>query len=394
MKYKSLKRCFHDPAIDEKAEYTKRISQENTKILDFKIHGDPAFFTISSEVFDLCFRIQQKNAELSRLSQQIPSLRTMLNRCLLKEIEMSNEIEGVHSSRKELLAAQKGLKENKHGRFAGQLRQYQNLLGSIPQMPRSSREIRNLYDLLLIEDIRAEEPESLPDGQIFRADSVSVISSKGPVHTGVSPETEIIRILNETLDQLSKEKSLISASILHFVFGYVHPFYDGNGRLSRYLSTVILAQDFEMAGILQLSLILRENRSKYYKAFELCESQMNRADLTPFLISFLELILLSFESGFELLSGSFHDYQKGIEKLKSLNLSKNSYEFMKLMLINLLFGYQSLSVYEIAEEMNISISTARSLVRKCREFLFEDKEGKSKQYTLHRNFLSTEPQSE
>ena len=34
---------------------------------------------------------------------------------------------------------------------------------------------------------------------------------------------------------------LVKASIVHFFFEYIHPFYDGNGRFGRYLLSLYLA---------------------------------------------------------------------------------------------------------------------------------------------------------
>lgn len=386
MKYKLLKSVFHDPSADFEAEYKKRISQENTNILSFSIHGYPAFFTGSSDVLELCYKIQQINAKIARLTSQIPALDTLLMRCLIKEIQMSNEIEGVHSSRKELLAIQNSADKDIHTRFAGQLRQYRQLLRSKPAVPEDSSGIRALYDALLIEDIRAVSSENLPDGELFRASPVSVVNGNGVIHSGIMPEKEMIRILDRTLHRLQNTVPLVAAAVFHFVFGYVHPFYDGNGRLNRYLSTAMLAQDFEMAGVLQLSLVIREHRHKYYKAFEQCESELNRGDLTPFLITFLELILMSFENGADLLQESSRLYTEGLKTLKNKNLPRHHQEFLHLMLKNMLFGYQGLTYTEIADELSISESTARNLVRKFRLLLYEEKTGKVKTFSLNRDF--------
>lgn len=388
MKYKTLESCFHDPGMDEKAEYEKRFSQENTCHLALKIHDYPAFFTITSEVFQLCCEIQQQNAEVAKLTARIPSLDTLLFRCLLQEIQMSNDIEGVHSSRKELLAIQNRLiKQQAHTRFAGQLRQYEALFNEKPKRPADSHEIRSIYDALLMEDVRADNPENLPDGECFRKDSVCITNGQDVIYHGIVPEDKIISALDSVLVQLAGQPAIIAGSVFHFVFEYVHPFYDGNGRMGRYLSTKILAENLELAGVLQLSLVLRENKSKYYKAFRQCESKMNCGDLTPFLIIFLELILLSFDSAIDLLHELSADHERGTGLIKSLNLSKRHEEFLELMLSNLLFGYQSLSIADISAALSVSSSTARNLVQKHSKYLYPQKDGRIHRFTLHRNFL-------
>ncbi len=35
---------------------------------------------------------------------------------------------------------------------------------------------------------------------------------------------------------------LVSIAVFHYLFGYVHPFYDGNGRMARYLSSIFCSE--------------------------------------------------------------------------------------------------------------------------------------------------------
>lgn len=387
MKYKSLKSCFHDSKSDENEVYKQRINQDNTEKLSFKIGKYPAFYTKNNEVFELCYEIMEKNAELAKLSAKVPSLNTMLIQCLLKEIQMSNEIEGIHSSKKELIDIQENMNPDPASKFAGQVKQYSSLINSDIKIPETSEDIRSIYDLLLKKEIERLSPDDLPDGNLFRKEGVSVVNGLGPVHKGVLPEEEIIRILDTTLTALKQEKPLISASVFHFVFGYVHPFYDGNGRLGRYLSTLFLSQKLELTGILQLSLILREQKSKYYKIFELCESELNMGDITPFLITFLELILDSFNSGVELISENYSRYTAGSTKIKTMNLSRGETDFLKLMLQNCLFGYKPLTYPEISECLKVSDTTVRNMVHKYGDFLYKDKAGRAKAFTLNRAFF-------
>ena len=40
----------------------------------------------------------------------------------------------------------------------------------------------------------------------------------------------------------------------------------------------------------RLSFVIKDNLSKYYKAFRTCNDKHNRGDLTPFVIMFLEVV--------------------------------------------------------------------------------------------------------
>lgn len=81
---------------------------------------------------------------------------------------------------------------------------------------------------------------------------------------------------------------LIRAGVAHFYFVVIHPFEDGNGRITRALTDMALAQD-ERLGVRYYSLSsqIMEERDAYYEALEKC-SNANSTDITGWLIWFLE----------------------------------------------------------------------------------------------------------
>ena len=64
----------------------------------------------------------------------------------------------------------------------------------------------------------------------FRRKSVSVYSPHmKEIHRGISGETEIIACMEKALFILHNKSipPLIRISVFHYLFGYIHPFYDG-----------------------------------------------------------------------------------------------------------------------------------------------------------------------
>lgn len=76
----------------------------------------------------------------------------------------------------------------------------------------------------------------------------------------------------------------------HFLFEYVHPFYDGNGRTGRYLLALYLNHDLTMPTVLSLSRTIAENKNAYYKAFMEAEDKLNCGELTLFVNTILGFI--------------------------------------------------------------------------------------------------------
>lgn len=83
---------------------------------------------------------------------------------------------------------------------------------------------------------------------------------------------------------------VVRAIAVHFAFGYIHPFEDGNGRTARALFYwSMLSQKYWLAEFLTISAILKKAPGKYTEAFQYSETDEN--DLTYFLVYQLEVII-------------------------------------------------------------------------------------------------------
>lgn len=81
-----------------------------------------------------------------------------------------------------------------------------------------------------------------------------------------------------------------AAIAAHFVFEYVHPFYDGNGRTGRYLLALYLSRPLSLLTSLSLSRVIAQHKTEYYRAFKEVELPLNHGEVTPFVICLLDLI--------------------------------------------------------------------------------------------------------
>lgn len=157
-------------------------------------------------------------------------------------------------------------------------------------MPERPEGIRSIYDKVTDGEIPGDK---LPDGKLFRAQGVEIIQGGGQIdHRGLEPEEKIAAAISKMLDisRSSEIPALIRGIVAHYLFEYIHPFYDGTGRTSRYLLSLMLSETLSTATTLSLSRIIAENRGVYYRAFKTAEKPLNRGELTFFVISMLELI--------------------------------------------------------------------------------------------------------
>ena len=101
----------------------------------------------------------------------------------------------------------------------------------------------------------------------------------------------------ETLD------GLFRAGISHFWLVSIHPFVDGNGRVSRAIADMALAQD-EQTGkrLYSISSQIMKDRSSYYDVLE--RTQKGDGDVTEWLAWFFEMFEKSIEESKKLISKS------------------------------------------------------------------------------------------
>lgn len=74
-----------------------------------------------------------------------------------------------------------------------------------------------------------------PDGELFRTGLVFVSGGNKYLHQGDVGEVAINDDLTKLIIFMNDPKcpSLVKAIITHYFFEYVHPFFDGNGRMER-----------------------------------------------------------------------------------------------------------------------------------------------------------------
>ncbi len=75
-----------------------------------------------------------------------------------------------------------------------------------------------------------------------------------------------------------EEHPAVRAALGHFIFVYVHPYPDGNGRIARFLMNAMLA-----SGGYPWTVIKQESRSTYFQALSAASSEQNIAPFAGFL---------------------------------------------------------------------------------------------------------------
>lgn len=128
---------------------------------------------------------------------------------------------------------------------------------------------------------------------VFRQTTVVVRNSRSGEVTFRPPAAGVVKDqiaeLNAFINNSKEEDihSILKSGIVHYEFVRIHPFSDGNGRVARCLSTLILYQEgYDIRKFFSLEEYFDRNAVDYYKALQSVSE--NDGDLTVWLEYFVE----------------------------------------------------------------------------------------------------------
>lgn len=358
-KYRSMRKAYYD--LKQKPEDVRRELAARTESLStirpaFQIGSHPAFIMYCDEMIRSVSAIHRGCRRVERLVQKLPgvALRQYINQALVEEIHQTNEMENVHSTRKEIRESMEWVEQGRHGsRFEGMIRKYILLLGDEKIPLKSCRDMRALYDSFVLDEVLREDPDNGPDGMYFRSGAVGVHDRHDRrIHEGVFPESAINEAMEHALDFLNNEEYdlFIRVAAFHYLFGYIHPFYDGNGRMSRFISSYLLSEgDVPLPVCLRLSYVIKNRRKEYYDQFKETNDRHNYGDMTGFVIFFLRLIQDTCEQTAEYLEETAASLQRYRQLLKARNMTKSEQDVLFVLIQTTVCSEHGLGAEELRQ---------------------------------------------
>ncbi|HEY4359706.1 MAG TPA: Fic family protein [Bryobacteraceae bacterium] len=168
--------------------------------------------------------------------------------------------------------------------------------------PVSEAHIQTLHALVMAEGRKRAKPTPYRDGQNVIRDS----RSRNIVY--MPPEAKDVPPLMKAMTSwvTSSEKNAlpcpIRAGIAHYQFATIHPYYDGNGRTARLLTTLVLhLGGYDLKGLYSLEEYYARDLGAYYEALTIGPSHnyyegRAKADITKWVEYFCDGAADSFES--------------------------------------------------------------------------------------------------
>lgn len=349
MGYESLSKIYYKNSSRHEKIYLERFNAPTTKHFDFSIKqvgrqkSFPAFLCYTEELVLLIEKIYKQQENFLRIIPKVPPI--MLEQfemfCVVDEVKSTSDIEGVHSTRRELKEIIAG--ETTSPQFSSIIKKYSALIHGENLSFKTCEELRKFYDEFAHREVSLTDSSKKLDGKIFRKGSVDIQSATGKVlHRGIYPEEKIIEMMTKALQILNDAKipTLIRIAAFHYFFEYIHPFYDGNGRTARFIASYFLSENLNYLAALRLSAIIKRQQKKYYNLFKETDAEINCGDLTPFVFGFISLVydtLKDVENIFVRKLAQLERYRKKLGAMKNLNsLTLQIYDI--LLQSSLFFG--------------------------------------------------------
>lgn len=381
MEYKQLKTFLNDNS-DYELQYQKRFEGFGvfvTELYPYLLQRgktqksqSPLFSVPLTELQLLTQEITENSEKIKALSEKLPGVANeqFYREQLYKAIISTNEIEGVKTERKEVSDAYESVVKNdkKNIRLKSTLALYNDIMHSEKIDIHTLEDIREIYNQLTEGEIDGEE---IPNGQIFREQIEGEIVTIGS-HIPPQTEVEITSLLSKWIEFINDHSFpyLVRATLGHYFFENVHPFNDGNGRTGRYIFSRYLSKKLDTYSGLVISQKINENKSDYYKAFEITGDAYNKGEATFFMKTMLNYIVQGQEEIVNILK----------EKSQNLDtvwdwLGKTSYSDEECYVLFLLYqsqlftdskddGIQDNTIFEMAKTTNYSVRAVQRAMDK------------------------------
>jgi len=244
--------------------------------------------------------------------------------------------------------------------------------------------------LKIHEKITHGDKESNP-GKI-RNDLRSIKSKGSIIYTAPHPSQldTLIREFIAWFNKVSKDKNfspVIAAAICHFWFVWIHPFCDGNGRVSRLLTTfLLLKKKSEGIRYFALSDYYNNHKDSYYDALEevnICNpknpAQNFNNDLSSWLSYFIDSYLFQMRQIKEV-ANRILQLNIRVDHLRDSGLITESHN----KVLSFLSSREKASYNELIEHLSVSKQRVHQILQPLRDanILVEEQIGPNKWFKL------------
>ncbi|EKE04521.1 MAG: hypothetical protein ACD_20C00053G0005 [uncultured bacterium] len=263
-------------------------------------------YQITTKVANALIKIEQIKERIKHLPITPSVLAGLRESAKLYSTHYSTLIEGNRLTEKDVRDV---IKENKT--FAGRERDENEVKGyyaaiaeveklAAKQLPLTENQIQKIHAFVSSNGSTKVKPTPYRDSQNVIKDSLTGRIVYMPPEAKDVPVLmkALIRWINQNKDEIPCP---IVAAIAHYQFATVHPYYDGNGRTARLITTLILhLGGYDLKGLYSLEEYYAKNLAAYYDAISIGSSHnyyMGRAEAN--ITKWIEYFITGMAEAFE-----------------------------------------------------------------------------------------------
>lgn len=255
-------------------------------------------YTITPELAKLLMAIDSQREAMADIPLTSGAVTALRASARLVSTHYSTKIEGNQLTQAEVekvLAGSKMAERERDQREVKNHHRAQDFIDKLirepsPAQPVSEKDIKTIHGLVWT---GRKTPTPYRDGQNVIKDSRSgkIVYMPPEAQDVGALMAELVSFINQEIAKDAVPAPIIAA-IGHYQFATIHPYYDGNGRTARLLTTSILHRcHYGLKGIYSLDEYYADNLSGYYSALSVGPSHnyyggRAQADITPWLLYF------------------------------------------------------------------------------------------------------------
>jgi Fic family protein len=254
-------------------------------------------FQITAAITKALMGIEADRQAILELPIDVTLLASLRETAKLIATHYSTQIEGNRLTQVQVKEALGGANFPGRERDEREVRHYYRALEEVERLAQDStsiseQDIQRIHGLVM---------EGRPTPTVYRDGQNAIYDSKSGAIVYLPPErvdvpnlmAQLVAWIEESI--LSNELPVpLIAALAHYQFATIHPYYDGNGRTARLLTTLILHKaGYGLKGIYSLEEYYAQNLEGYYNALAVTEeynyySGRAEADVTGFVFYFCE----------------------------------------------------------------------------------------------------------
>lgn len=254
-------------------------------------------YTITPVITKALMAIEADRQAVVGLPIDVEMLTSLRETARLASTHFSTQIEGNRLTLPQVGEAVKGGKFPGRERDEKEVRDYYKAMEEVEKLaatahPITEENIKRIHGIVMDGHARAT-PYRSEQNVIKNSETGGIVYMPPTAKDVPGLMAEMVSWINDELTKGELPLPLIAA-LAHYQYATIHPYYDGNGRTARLLTTLILHHTgYGLKGIYSLEEYYAKNLSRYYETLTVGPSHnyylgRTEGEVTPFLTFFCE----------------------------------------------------------------------------------------------------------